>query len=110
MISELLNKINLDKFYQAGTILSFVVFIISLTFEIKLLNNVIVALYSLSMMFFFVGYWVNIKTSTSTFHGSNHSHTNKDEYYKLNKLGIAFYVIAIIVFLLAIYQTYIFLT
>src|SRR3989344_1648602 len=109
MSSDLLSKINLDKFYQAGTILSFLILITALTFDIKILNNVIIALYSLAFIIFFIGYWVNIKTSTSVFHSSNHSHDSKSEYYKLNKLGITFYIVSIIILLLAFYQTYVFL-
>lgn len=108
MATDLLEKIKLDKFYQVGSIFSFLIFVTSLTIEIKFLNNVIISLYSLFFLLFFIGYWINIKTSSSTYHGLTHSHDSKVEYYKLNKLGLTFYIISVIILLLAIYKTYIF--
>ena len=108
MATDLLDKIKLDKFYQVGTILSFLIFLTTLTFEIKILNNSIVSLYSLSFLLFFMGYWINIKTSSSVFHGSTHSYDSKSEYYKLNKIGLIFYIISGVILLRAFYKTYIF--
>ena len=105
---SLLDKIKLDKFYQGGVILSFLIFLTTLTFEVRFLNNSIIALYSLSFLLFFMGFWINIKTSSSTFHGTAHSHDSKTEYYKLNKIGLVFYLLSAFILFLAVKQTYIF--
>ncbi len=105
MESNLLDKIKLDKFYQAGAIFSFIALLLTLTIEVKLLDNLIVALFSLSLFFFFIGYWASIRIQHSF-----QDWDKKSEYYKITKTAKTSYIISLIFFLLSIYQTYLFLT
>jgi len=104
MAPHLLDKIKLDKFYQVGAIISFFIFTTSLTFEIKFLNNIIIAFYSLSFLFYFMGIWANTYKTIGVSHGSRYS----TEGYKITIVGLGFYILSGVIFLLAIYQTYLF--
>ncbi|MEN7981973.1 MAG: hypothetical protein ABFQ65_00830 [Nanoarchaeota archaeon] len=98
---ELLDKIRLDRFYQAGTVLSFIIFLTSLTVPIRILNNQIISLYALSSLTFFFGTWMSITQEMGIF---KHRHYTCEK-YKLSVMGIGSYILSIISMGIAIFLT-----
>lgn len=101
-IEKLLGYINMDSVDKAGFSISSIILISSIIFEAKILNNSILALYSLSSLFFFSGNWANITKEAGIFQG----HRYHREFFKISIVGGLFYLIFIVLLILAIFYNY----
>lgn len=102
---SLLEKIKLDRFYQIGVILSFLIFITSISVEVKFLNNAILSLFSLSFLFFFLGVWMSMGKRFERSQGIMFSYA----ILKKTKFGMTFYLISLTLFILGLLNLYKFL-
>jgi len=100
--SDLLEKIKLDKYYQVGVILSFLIFMASISIELKFLNNSILALFSSSFLFFFLGIWVSMGKSFERHPGALITYNT----LKKTKFGIGAFSISLILFILGLLNLY----
>ena len=101
-LPNLLEKIKLEKFYQAGTILSFLIFVIGISLDVKVLNNTIISLFSLSLTFVFLGFWMGYSKEADIL-GLPPTHA---ESFSKNRFSTTSFLIAFIIFILGLFQLY----
>ena len=108
---DFLKNINFDKYYQVGTLMGFILLLTSLMIEIKVLNNFIVMLYSLSICLLFFGIWLSMSKKSGV--GGSEGIPLKYEIEKYNNkiiMGIITRWASLIIFIAAIIQTIKFFT
>lgn len=101
-----LSKLNLKWWFSVLMTVSFFIFVLSLTVELKVFTNEIVALFSAGTFFVALGSFANLTTQQGMAHLMGVTTKIEKDAFKLSVAGVIFYIVGSLLIVAGIYKLF----